>query len=261
MELVDTHCHLDVAEFDPDRQAVLARARAQGVTAIVVPGVVALGWDYLWRFCAAEPGLYPALGLHPVYLDQHEAADLAALEVLLAERRPVAVGEIGLDYFVTKLDRERQQVLFEAQLALARDAALPVILHVRKAHDAVLATLRRIRVRGGIAHAYNGSLQQAQRYIELGFKLGFGGMLTYERSRRLRQLAQALPVEAIVLETDAPDLTVVQHRGMRNSPEYLPHCLAALAEVRGQSREELARQTSANARAVLGLDRPLKQSG
>jgi TatD DNase family protein len=261
VELIDTHCHLDVAEFDRDRQTVLARARANGVTAIVVPGVMAPGWDYLWRFCASDPDLYPALGLHPVYLERHQSADLAALEALLAGRRPVAVGEIGLDYFVTGLDRERQQVLFEAQLEMARDADLPVILHVRKAHDAVLATLRRIRVPGGIAHAYNGSLQQAQQYIDFGFKLGFGGMLTYERSRRLRQLAQELPAEAIVLETDAPDLTVAQHRGMRNSPEYLPHCLASLAEARGESQENLARQTSANARAVLGLDSPPKQSG
>ena len=261
MELIDTHCHLDVAEFDPDRQAVLARARANGVTAIVVPGVTAPGWDYLWRFCVGEPDLYPAFGLHPVYLERHHPADLAALESLLAEQRPVAVGEIGLDYYLDELDRARQQALFEAQLGMARDAALPVILHVRKAHDAVLATLRRIHVPGGIAHAYNGSLQQAQQYIDLGFKLGFGGMLTYERSRRLRLLAQELPVEAIVLETDAPDLTVAQHRGMRNSPEYLPYCLAALAEVRGESSEDLARQTSANARAVLGLDSRTTQSG
>ncbi len=261
MELIDTHCHLDVAEFDPDRQAVLERSRANGVTAIVVPGVMAPGWDYLWRFCAGEPDLYPALGLHPVYLERHQKGDLAALEKFLAERRPVAVGEIGLDYYVTGLDRQRQQTLFEAQLEMARDAGLPVILHVRKAHDPVLATLRRIRVPGGIAHAYNGSLQQARQYSDLGFKLGFGGMLTYERSRRLRELARQLPLEAIVLETDAPDLTVAQHRGMRNSPEYLPHCLAALAEARGESREDLARQTSANARAVLGLDSRPEQSG
>jgi TatD DNase family protein len=261
VELIDTHCHLDVAEFNPDRQAVLARARANGVAAIVIPGVMMPGWDYLWRFCAGEPDLYPAIGLHPVYLEQHHSADLAALESFLSGHRPVAVGEIGLDYFVDGLDRARQQTLFEAQLAQARDAALPVILHVRKAHDAVLATLRRIRVSGGIAHAFNGSLQQAQQYIDLGFKLGFGGMLTYERSRRLRLLARELPAEAIVLETDAPDLTVVQHRGMRNSPEYLPHCLAALAEVRGESREYLARQTSANARTVLGLDSRTRQSG
>ena len=261
MELIDTHCHLDVQEFDADRSAVLARARANGVTAIVVPGVAARGWEYLLQFCAAEAGLYPALGLHPVYLEQHQASDLRALEALLTERRPVAVGEIGLDYFVTALDRKRQQVLFEAQLAMAREAGLPVILHVRKAHDEVLATLRRIRVPGGIAHAYNGSLQQAQQYIELGFMFGFGGMLTYERSRRLRELARALPAEAIVLETDAPDLSVAQHRGTRNSPEYLPHCLAALAEVRGESREDLARRTSANARAVLRLDSQGTSSG
>ena len=261
MEIIDTHCHLDVAEFDPDRQSVLARARANGVAAIVVPGVLAPGWDHLWRFCAGESDLYPALGLHPVYLERHQEADLAALEKLLAERRPVAVGEIGLDYFVTGLDRQRQQALFEAQLEMAGAADLPVILHVRKAHDAVLATLRRIRVPGGIAHAYNGSLQQARQYIDLGFKLGFGGMLTYERSRRLRLLARGLPAEAIVLETDAPDLTVAQHRGMRNSPEYLPYCLAALAEARGENREDLARQTSANARAVLGLDSRTGQSG
>ena len=261
MEIIDTHCHLDVAEFDPDRQAVLARARANGVAAIVVPGVLAPGWDHLWRFCAGEPDLYPALGLHPVYLDRHQEGDLAALEKFLVEHRPVAVGEIGLDYFVIGLDRRRQQALFETQLEMARAADLPVILHVRKAHDAVLATLRRIRVSGGIAHAYNGSLQQAQQYIDLGFKLGFGGMLTYERSRRLRLLARELPAEAIVLETDAPDLTVAQHRGMRNSPEYLPYCLAALAESRGENREDLARQTSANARAVLGLDSRTGQFG
>jgi TatD DNase family protein len=261
VEIIDTHCHLDVAEFDPDRQSVLARARANGVTAIVVPGVLASGWDYLWRFCTGEPDLYPALGLHPVYLERHQEADLAGLERLLAERRPVAVGEIGLDYFVAGLDRQRQQTLFEAQLEMARAARLPVILHVRKAHDPVLATLKRIGVPGGIAHAYNGSLQQARQYMDLGFKLGFGGMLTYERSRRLRELARQLPEEAIVLETDAPDLTVARHRGSRNSPEYLPDCLAALAEARGESREALACQTSANARAVLGLDSLTRLSG
>jgi TatD DNase family protein len=254
MEIIDTHCHLDVAQFDVDRKAVLARARAGGVTGIVVPGVEAQGWDGLWQLCAAESGLFPALGLHPVYLEQHGKSDLEALESQLASRRPVAIGEIGLDYFVSDLDRTRQQSLFEAQLAIARDAGLPVILHVRKAHDQVLAALRRTRVPGGIAHAFNGSLQQAQHYIDLGFKLGFGGMLTYERSTRLRTLARGLPLEALVLETDAPDLVVAQHRGERNSPEYLPYCLAALAEVRGEPVERLAQQTSANARSVLALD-------
>ena len=254
MEIIDTHCHLDVAQFDTDRQAVLQHARSGGVAGIVVPGVEAKGWDGVWRLGAAEPDVYPAFGLHPVYLEQHRDADLASLESQLADRRPVAVGEIGLDYFVADLDRARQQSLFEAQLTIARAAGLPVILHVRKAHDQVLAALRRIQVPGGIAHAFNGSLQQAQQYIDLGFKLGFGGMLTYEHSSRLRALARALPLETLVLETDAPDLVVAQHRGERNSPEYLPYCLAALAEVRGEPAEQVAQQTSANARAVLALD-------
>ena len=136
---------------------------------------------------------------------------------------------------------------------MARDADLPVLLHVRKSHDQVLATLRRMRVRGGIAHAFNGSLQQARQYLDLGFKLGFGGTLTYARSSRIRALAKALPLEAIVLETDAPDIPVAAHRGERNSPEYLPDCLQALAEVRDADAELLAAQTTRNACAVLYL--------
>jgi TatD DNase family protein len=253
MEIIDTHCHLDVAAFDADRQAVLERARSKGVAGIVVPGVSAPGWDALIRFCNTDPCLYPALGLHPVYLEQHRNTDLVRLKELLAANPPVAVGEIGLDYFVKELDREHQQHLFEAQLKLASDAGLPVILHVRKAHDQVLAALKRIPVCGGISHAFNGSLQQAAQYIELGFKLGFGGMLTYERSHKLHALARELPLEAIVLETDAPDMTVVQHRGERNSPEYLHYCLAALAGLRSEDPEQIAHQTTRNARGVLNL--------
>ena len=253
MELIDSHCHLDVAEFDADRDAVLQRARDSGVHGIVVPGVAAQGWHGLWELCAGEPDLYPALGLHPVYVDAHQASDIDRLGDWLAERRPVAIGEIGLDYYLRELDRERQQVLFEAQLELARDAGLPVILHVRKSHDQVLETLKRIRVTGGISHAFNGSLQQAQQYMDLGFRLGFGGMLTYERSSKLRDLARQLPAEAIVLETDAPDMVVSRHRGERNSPEYLPQVLASLAEVRDETAEALAARTTANTRDVLGL--------
>lgn len=256
LALVDTHCHLDVEEFAADRAAVLARARAAGVVAQVIPAIHRAGWPFLLEICRAEPDLYPALGLHPVYLAQHEDADLEALAATVAEAHPVAVGEIGLDWFVEDLDRARQQVLFERQLAIARDADLPVILHVRRAHDAALATLKRIRVRGGIAHAYSGSLEQAHQYLDLGFRFGFGGMLTFERSTRLRRLARELPLEAIVLETDAPDLTVASHRGERNSPEYLPECLAALAEVRGEDLADVAARTTANARAVFGLPVP-----
>jgi TatD DNase family protein len=254
--LIDTHCHLDVEEFEPDRDQVLAAARAAGLVGIVVPAIYAAAWPRLLRLCASAPDLHPALGLHPVYLAQHRSAHIADLERALAETRPVAVGEIGLDFFQRELDPVRQQALFEAQLVLARDAGLPVLLHVRKAHDQVLARLRRARVRGGIAHAFNGSLQQAHCYLDLGFRLGFGGMVTFERSLRLRPLARALPVEALVLETDAPDLTVAAHQGERNSPAYLPDVLAALAEVRDTDPADLAAHTTRNACEVLGLAAP-----
>ena len=253
MKLIDTHCHLDVEDFDADRSAILDRCHAAGINQIVVPAIHAAGWGKLLQLCHEELGLYPALGLHPVFIDSHRDRDLAALEDTLAEEQPVAVGEIGLDYFLTELDQQRQQEIFEAQLQIAREAGLPVILHVRKAHDQVLAALRRIRVAGGIAHAFNGSLQQAQQYLDLGFKLGFGGTLTYERSNKIRQLARDLPLEAIVLETDAPDMVVSQHRGERNSPEYLAEILTALVEVRQEAAATLAEQTTLNACEVLGI--------
>lgn len=254
MELIDTHCHIDVEEFAADRAQVLSRARAAGVTRQVVPAIHQPGWEFLRALCRWEADLLPALGMHPIYLDIHRPEHLTELRELLAGERPVAVGEIGLDYFVEGLDQAAQQALFEAQLRLAEEFALPVLLHVRKAHDQVLATLRRLKfAQGGIAHAFSGSRQQAEQYLELGFKLGFGGTLTYERSSRIRSLAAELPLEAIVLETDAPDIVTAAHRGERNSPEYLPEVLTALAGVRGADAAALAAATTANARAVLRL--------
>lgn len=293
--LIDTHCHLDLAAFDGDRDAVLAATSQAGVEAIVVPATQASGWASLFALCARcagggsgegddsggddpcddcgdlpaalvdpansvrkgnafWPRLHPALGLHPVFLDQHQDQDLALLERALVEMPGlVAVGEIGLDFQLRELNRDRQLALCEAQLELARKAGLPVLLHVRKAHEEMLRLLEHKAVKGGIVHAFNGSLQQAARYQALGFKLGFGGMLTYERSRLLRGLAAELPLEALVLETDAPDMTVASHRYQRNSPAYLPEVLGALAEIRQESAAALAAATSANAQAVLRL--------
>lgn len=254
MQLFDTHCHLDVEEFDEDRAVVLAEARAVGVSRIAVPAIHRGNWQRVRDLCARERGLYPAIGLHPVYLPKHQSSDIDDLEREIAVARPMAIGEIGLDHFVDGLDRGQQRFFFERQLAIAVAAGLPVLLHVRKAHDDVLQCLRRHRVVGGIAHAFNGSLPQARQYIELGFRLGFGGTLTYERSRHIRALAAELPLEAIVLETDAPDIVVAEHRGERNSPAYLPHCLAALAAIRDSDPHSLAAATTRNACAVLGID-------
>lgn len=253
MELFDTHCHLDVAEFAADRDAILARARAAGVLREVIPAIDADGWDGLLALCNKEDGLYPALGLHPIYSERHRDDDLLRLRSLIETERPVAIGEIGLDYFIPDPDVERQQSLFEAQLALAEEFELPVLLHVRKAHDQVLQTVKRFKLVGGIAHAFSGSLQQAEQYLSLGFHFGFGGMLTYERSTRIRKLATELPLESIVLETDAPDMSPAAHHGERNSPEYLPQVIAALAELRHQPVEALAAQTTANALKLFNL--------
>ena len=253
MQLFDTHCHIDVGEFDPDRTRVLDDARAAGVADLLVPAVQRTSWPSLIALCAGDPGLHLALGMHPVYLQQHQPTDVQALHDEVARSRPVAIGEIGLDWQLKDLDRTQQQRLLEAQLDIAQTFRLPVVLHVRKAHDAMLQTLRRFELNGGFCHAFNGSLEQAGIYLDMGFRLGFGGMLTFERSTRLHRLAAALPLEAMVLETDAPDMTVASHQYQRNSPAYLPEVLGCMAALRKLPPAEVAAVTSANARAVLGL--------
>lgn len=253
MKLIDSHCHLDVADFDADRQQVLTHARQIGVKGFVVPGVIRRDWSRIKALAEQEEDVYPAYGLHPMFVASHREEDLDALDDWLKLQGVIAVGEIGLDFYNASPASELQHHFFASQLSLAAKHDLPVILHVRKAHDAVLQHLRHSRVKGGTAHAFNGSIQQARQYLDLGFKLGFGGMLTYQRSTRLRELATALPLEAIVLETDAPDMTVASHRGERNSPEYLPECLAALAEVRNEPVELIAEVTTRNALTLFNL--------
>ena len=254
MNLIDTHCHIDIEEFDTDRAAVLRACRQQGVSHIVVPAIQRRSWDQLLSLCDQEPNLYPALGLHPIYVDHHQESDLDELAAYLDANKVVAVGEIGLDYYIESLDRDRQQFFFEAQIRIALEHKLPVLLHVRKAHDQILSTLKNTGTHGGIAHAFNGSLQQAQHYIDMGFKLGFGGTMTYAHSSKIRMLARELPLESIVLETDAPDMTVASHHGERNSPAYLPECLSALAEIRNMPEAVLVQQLKINTTAVLALN-------
>ena len=256
--LIDSHCHLDVDDFAGDRDAVLARCVADGVAAIIVPGVRRADFLAQQAVCAASPLLHAAYGLHPVYLDEHRDSDIATLRDWLQREKPVAVGEIGLDYFVEELDRRKQQELFEAQLQLAKEFELPVILHVRRSHDAVLATLRRYQLpRGGICHAFAGSPEQARRYRDLGFLLGFGGAATWERANRLRGTLRALPLDALALETDAPDIPPsFVERGGRNSPDFLLRIATILAAVKGVSVTELADATTRNVSTLLRLQLP-----
>ncbi|MCQ4347673.1 TatD family hydrolase [Pseudomonas stutzeri] len=259
MQLIDTHTHLDFPDFDVDRDAVLARCRAQGVERLVVLGVYQANWQRLWELVEQEGGLHAAFGLHPVYLDQHRPEHLVELrewlQRLAGDARLCALGEFGLDWFVEGLDRERQQALFEAQLALACEFELPSLLHVRRAHAQTIATLKRYRpARGGIVHAFSGSLEEANEYRKLGFRLGLGGAATWPQASRLRKLVARLPLESIVLETDAPDMAPSMHAGQRNSPEYLPEICTVLAELRGISADQLAETSSRNACALFGWD-------
>ena len=254
MKLIDTHCHLDFEAFNADREQVLQEARDVGLIGIVVPGTHQQGLESLLSVCAAHDALYPVIGLHPMFLEQHQESDIEKLEYAINDSKPYAIGEIGLDYRDSVVDEGQQTFYFEQQVLLARKKELPVILHILKAHDQALKILRNNPVCGGTVHAFNGSLQQAEQYIELGFKLGFGGMLTYERSSKLRKLAAELPIESIVLETDAPDMTVFQYQYQRNSPVYLPYCLQALAEVRNEAPDVIAAQTTENAISVFRLD-------
>ena len=249
--LIDTHCHLDAAEFDADRDAVHAAALAGGVARIVVPAVAVDGFQKAKMVVARYPGCVAAYGIHPLYVMQAHESDLAVLRAWLLSEQPLAVGEIGLDGYVTNVDPLRQEFYFVEQLKLAREFDLPVLLHVRRAVDQILKHLRRIRVRGGIAHAFNGSRQQADEFIKLGFALGFGGAMTFSGSTRIRELARQLPLESIVLETDAPDIPPAWLNGSRNTPAELPRIAAVLAELRELPVAELVQRTAANARAVL----------
>ncbi|MWV16444.1 TatD family deoxyribonuclease [Pseudomonas sp. L-22-4S-12] len=257
MQLIDTHTHLDFPDFDADRGALLARSRALGVEKLVVLGVYQANWQRLWDLVQGDAGLYAAFGLHPVYLEQHRPEHLDALrhwlQRLAGHPRLCAVGEFGLDYFLEQLDRQRQQALFEAQLRLAAEFELPALLHVRRAHAATIATLKRCRLkRGGIIHAFAGSHEEAREYLKLGFKLGLGGAPTWPQALRLRQVVARLPLEAIVLETDAPDMAPAMHAHQRNSPEFLADICAALAELRGIEADELASASSRNAAELFG---------
>lgn len=258
MRLLDSHCHLDAAEFDADRDAVVERARAAGVLGQVVPAVTAASWPKLRQVCRAAPGLYPAYGLHPTFLAEHRPDDLHQLASWIENEHPPAIGECGLDYFVEGLDRDAQAHYFDGQLRLAREHGLPLIVHARRAVDAVIASIRRLgdgRLRG-VVHSFSGSPEQARQLWSLGFMIGLGGPLTYERAQRLRRLVAQMPLEFLLLETDAPDQPDAGIRGQRNEPARLRQVLDVVAMLRGQAPEEIAAATTANAERLFALPAP-----
>ncbi|MDG1097297.1 MAG: TatD family hydrolase [Methylophilaceae bacterium] len=257
MNIIDTHCHLDAAEFDADREQVLNEAITSGVSAIVIPAVTPDNFAHVAALSQQYPQCCYALGMHPMYVDNISPSDVARLSALVSEtmaqeNKLVAIGEIGLDFYVTKQNKETQEYFFSEQLNIAQAHDLPVILHVRGAIDDVLKHLRRTKVKGGIAHAFNGSMHQAEAFIELGFKLGFGGAMTYSRALKIRDLAKNLPLEAIVLETDAPDMPPAWlEKKARNSPKELILIATTLADLRGIPVTQIIEITRKNSLDVL----------
>ncbi len=263
MILFDTHCHLDDASFDADRPQVLARARAAGVGPILIPATAAEGWPGLERLCRGEEQLYPALGIHPLYIAGHGPEHLLALEQRLAAGAACAVGECGLDAFREHPDLALQRQIFDAQLALAAHYQLPVIVHARRTVEEALLMVRRYPGLRGVFHSFSGSYQQATRLLELGWRVSFGGPLTYSRATRLRQIAARLPLEALLLESDAPDQPLASHRGMRNEPASLSLLLESLCHLRSESAAEIAAATTANGYALFSrcLPQPAEAAG
>ncbi len=259
--LIDTHCHLDASEFDADRMQVVAEAESAGVRAIVIPAIARSNFssvrDLAHRF---DGGAY-ALGIHPMFVRYAADEDLDALRMAVVDamddERFVAIGEIGLDFFIADIatgeQREKQERFYQAQLKLAAEFDLPVLLHVRRSQDILLKYLRRIPVRGGIAHAFNGSEQQASGFVERGFALGMGGEMTFERSRNIRRLASSVGLEHLVLETDAPDIPPawLPLEKRRNSPAELARISQVLATLRGLPQVEVAAATGCTARRIL----------
>jgi TatD DNase family protein len=253
MQLIDSHSHFDDDSFGPDQDQAYQRALAAGVDVQIIPGVSANWWPRIKQTCERYPGLHAAYGLHPMYLDEHREAHLHELRQWIERERPVAIGECGLDFYIDNPQADRQRFYFEAQLELAQAYGLPVIIHARRSVEEIIQTLRRFPGLRGVLHSYSGSEEQARQLIRLGFRMSFGGPITYERAKRLHRLIRTLPLESILLETDAPDQPDSMHRGERNEPAYLPIILETVSRLRNQPAEVIARQTTENCRQLFAL--------
>ena len=250
IELIDSHCHLDFPVFDADRSALIAQCKAQGIKHFIVPGVDVENWPRLLKLREGFSEISIAFGLHPYFIDSHQESGLQLLEQYCQQHNPIAVGEIGLDFYRKDLAPEKQKHFFARQLEIAEQFNLPVILHVRKAHQDVLSLLKTKHSHGGIAHAFNGSYEQAKQYIALGFKLGFGGALTYPNATRLRKLAEQVPLDSIVLETDAPDMKPYDYAENRNTSLTLLQVLQELSEIRQCESDSLGKIFTQNVKTV-----------
>lgn len=253
MKLVDSHIHLDFKIFDEDRANLLEQAKLAGIMQFVVPATTRDSWPRIFSLSQLYPVVSVAYGIHPYFIQNHVLNDCKALNTWIETHPCTAIGEIGLDYFLKDIDPHQQMIFFRNQLKIAKNHQLPVILHGRKAIDDVIQQLKLIGIKQGIVHSFNGSFVQAMRLIEMGFKLGFGGALTYSRATRLQALVKRLPLDSICLETDAPDQPASRYAGKRNEPLALLEVLETIAFLHNTTTEIIAQYTRENTYSALNL--------
>lgn len=260
MPLIDSHCHLDFADFDQDRQTLIDGLFSKNVSKAIVPSVNVGNWQAVLKLAQKFSQIHPALGIHPCFLDNAQHSDIDDLALLIEQHlkpqpdqaKVVAIGECGLDFTLDNVDQQR--FYFTEQIKLAEQFKLPLIIHHRKSNDIVLAFLRKFKPQyGGVIHAFSGSMQQAEQYIDLGFKLGIGGTITYDRAQKTRDVVRQVPLTSLVIETDAPDMPIFGRQGSRNSPEFLGEIFTVLTLLREESATEIEQQLQRNTEQLFGL--------
>ncbi|MCP4429376.1 MAG: TatD family hydrolase [Gammaproteobacteria bacterium] len=251
MKLIDSHCHLDDDRYDCCRDSVVLRARQQGVEQIILPATTAYRWQKVKQIAEKYEQTYPVYGLHPMFMSQHQLRHLQQLDAWIDSENPIAVGECGLDFFQSREDEDRQLEFFKAQLGMASNYRLPVIVHVRKAMDQVISLLRKAKLESaGVIHSFAGSLQQAQQLFELGFKIGIAATVDFERARKLRTVVAKIDSSALLLESDAPDQPGINHRGKLNEPAFIVEHFRTIAQLRDISEERLSNILNSNTKAL-----------
>lgn len=252
--IIDSHCHIDFDVFDPDRDDVLNRASQTGIQHIIVPGVTKNTWPRVKATCEQYAQLHPAYGLHPYFIDEHTQTDLDDLSQWIETEKPIAIGECGLDFYLKELDKHKQIEFFEAQIFLAKKYNLPLIIHSRKATEQVIHSLKKTPDVTGMIHSYSGSIEQAKLLIDLGFYISFGGAITYSKATRIRKVAEQIPLNALLIETDAPDQTGLKHHGQRNQPAYISEVAQNLAALKTLSIDNIYHCTYQNALSLFQLN-------
>ena len=251
--LIDTHCHLDFANFDRDRDQVIERASQNGISDIIIPGVSTNNWEKIRALCNQNTSLHPCYGLHPYWVNQHNESDLKKLEQFIDNNPCVAIGECGLDYRPEQANKTKQLYFFEAQLDIALNKNIPVVIHSVRATEDVIQQLKKRPKLKGMIHSYSGSLEQALQLIEMGFYISLGGAITYSRANKLRNIASKIPITSLLIETDAPDQPDASHQHERNEPSYLIEVLNVLCKLRNETKNEIMLQTTTNAKTLFRL--------